>query len=596
MRQFLWGISSLGLAWALAAASSIVILYFHISRREAYAFNLPRSFWIVVVIPLLFVYIIRLPFPDYTFDVLNYHIVNFERSLRGYPHISGDFFPTMVQVNPTPDMVAGIFFHALGYRLGTLVNLFALLWLAATANKFLNRYIESNLLRSVSVLLVISTEMLLYQLNTYLVDLLALPLLLEATYLAWRLHDLRNRSYTLLHIASFLGLSIAFKLTHAAFAIPVVALCLYNVARYRLQLDLRYIVVSALCLIVPVLPFSIFMYWQTGNPVFPFYNGIFASPYLVPANYADPLHGPKNFIETVFWSFWVMIEPARLSEMSGDNAAYTGRITISFVFSVICVGSRSINTEVRALSYVSLLGCMLWSISTGNGRYGLFLEVFGMIALLCFTSSLFTKMREDKQITYAKTNTCIMLVTSLMVVQCVTSYRHALQQSQYLFGKIIQPTLFNDSTGFTVEAKQLFNDHSFMRYLSSVERERFSQVDVWINSYYATSGIEELINPHAPMLAVCDHFTVFDYFTTAASQKRFAEELSQLRGKRMFSLTHTSHLRETLQFITRRGLRIGSITRTEIPYFSDSTRLDMTLIEVLPPAELVAGHTPPEMW
>src|SRR5205814_4140674 len=83
----------------------------------------------------------------------------------------------------------GLFRLALGYRLGTIINLLALVWAAQVAGKILRPFVARARLRAACVLLVVLAEHLLFEVNNYMVDLLALPLLMEATYLALRARD-----------------------------------------------------------------------------------------------------------------------------------------------------------------------------------------------------------------------------------------------------------------------------------------------------------------------------------------------------------------------------------------------------------------------
>src|ERR1043166_1651400 len=119
------------LAWTLAVIVTACLWAVYVSIKEAASEKLSRWFWLVVALPLLLVYSIRFAFPDISFDVLNYHIFNSERALRGPLFLTQDFFPVVVTFNPTPDVLAGLYRHVLGYRVGTAMNLLTLIWTAA---------------------------------------------------------------------------------------------------------------------------------------------------------------------------------------------------------------------------------------------------------------------------------------------------------------------------------------------------------------------------------------------------------------------------------------------------------------------------------
>lgn len=584
IRQYLWGIADQSVSWSLAIILSSVIWGLHARAREEFESASSVRFWLVVALPLLLLFAMRAPFPDMSFDGLNYHLVHAERALRGFPYLPGDFFPTVLQVNPAPNMVGGIFRYALGYRLGTLVNYLALLWVAMIVDRFLRAYIKHNWLRSAAVLVVVSTELILYLLNFYLVDLLALPLLLEATYLALRFSAVKNKNYTLIHIALFLGISTAFKLTNLVMAMPIALLCAYQAMPFWRRLDARYLLLAAVAFLAPFVPFSLYMYWQTGNPVFPFYNKFFKSPYLIPHNFEDPGHGPKTFWETVLWPFWVLVYPERLSEWCGLGAGYTGRITLAYVVSVICIFYKSLGKEIRALGILTLAGTVLWSMTTGNGRYGLYLELVGAILAICLLASLYAAAQSGAQARRSSNVTLLLLLFGgLLTFQSVVAYRHIYRNDQTVYDEKKHPTFSARLHEYALEARNLFRDRSAAAYLSASEKQTLDSVDVWINSYYTTSGVEVMLKSDIPMLSVSDYITHFDFLETDESKKRFAEALAYSEGKRMFTLCNARDMKKGVEFITRTGLTIGKISPFETFYFSQRTQLkDLYLIEVLP--------------
>ncbi|HEX8650016.1 MAG TPA: hypothetical protein VF708_04185 [Pyrinomonadaceae bacterium] len=591
IRQYLWGIADQGVAWALAIILSSVIWGLHARAREEFKSSSSMSFWLVVALPLLLIYAMRAPFPDMSFDVMNYHLVHSERALSGFPFVPGDFFPTVLQVNPAPNMVSGLFRHALGYRLGTLVNYLALLWVALIVDRFLRAYIKHHWLRCAAVLLVVSTELILYLLNFYLVDLLALPLLMEATYLALRFGEVKNKNYTLVHIALFLGISTAFKLTNLVVAVPVTLLCAYQAMPFWKKLDARYLLLAAAAFVAPLVPFSLYMYWQTGNPVFPFYNKIFKSPYSIANNFEDPGHGPKTLWETVLWPFWVLFYPERLSEWSGLSAAYTGRITLAYVVSLLCIFHRSLGKEIRRLGILTFAGVVLWSMTSGNGRYGLYLELLGAILAISLLASLRASAAATAHETAeaqpgrsSNVTLLLLLFGGLLAFQSVVAYRHVYRNDQAVFDEKKHLTFAAKVNEYAQEARNLFRDRSAAVYLSASEKQTLDGVDVWINSYYTTSGVEVMLKSDIPMLSVSDYISHFDFLETEESKQRFADALAYSQGKRMFSLCNAPDAKKAVKYITRTGLTVGKIVPFELFYYSQQTRLKkLLLIEVLPP-------------
>src|SRR5215218_5203551 len=170
IRQYLWPLDSNALAWALSCPVACAAWYFYVVTKPFPSERAGREFWLVVLPPLILFYLLRLPFPDLSWDVLNYRLLHAERSLRGTLFMPGDYFPTPAPYNPAPDTVTGLFRHALGYRLGTVVNLLALVWTARVAGKLLRPFVERPWARAAAVLLVVLAEHLLFQVNEYMVD------------------------------------------------------------------------------------------------------------------------------------------------------------------------------------------------------------------------------------------------------------------------------------------------------------------------------------------------------------------------------------------------------------------------------------------
>src|SRR6266851_4011309 len=279
-RQFLWGLKGQTLAWVLTAVISVLILWMHAIFREDSGKRDSKDgssskLLIVFAAPIVAVFLVRAPFPDYTYDFLNYHLEHMERALRGWPFIPGDFFPSVAQFNPTADIAIGIYKYLVGFRLGHLINLAAVLWTASIVERFLRDYIRNTYLRLLGALVVVSTELILFLQSIYLVDLLALPLLAEATFLVANFKRLGRKHYSLIHIGLFLGISLALKLSNLAFIIPIGALAIYQAYICRSELALPASVAGMMAAIVaPAAPFFVFMFMETGNPVFPFYNRV----------------------------------------------------------------------------------------------------------------------------------------------------------------------------------------------------------------------------------------------------------------------------------------------------------------------------------
>src|SRR5256714_1310509 len=216
------------IAWVLAAVFAGLLLWLYVVTRNEAGERMSLAFGLLVGLPVTFCFLLRVPFPDVSFDVLNYRLFHGIRGLRGLLYRPGDFFPTPAPYNTAPDMAMGITRIIFGYRLGTLINLFSLLWAARIADQLLRAPLPNDWLRAGAVLLIFAVEPIVFDINTYMIDLLAVPLLLDATRLSLAALAPPHRTTQLARITFPLGLSVAFKLINVVTTLPIALFCAWR--------------------------------------------------------------------------------------------------------------------------------------------------------------------------------------------------------------------------------------------------------------------------------------------------------------------------------------------------------------------------------
>jgi hypothetical protein len=586
-RQYCWWLTNNNkTAWATAGVVAALIgwLYFSTKEREAESPGRARlPFWLVVVLPLALVYLLRFVFPDVSFDVLNYRLLHAERALRGYLYLPGEFFPTPAPFNPAPDMVTGLFRHALGYRLGTIVNLLAMIWAARITDKVLRPHLRNAWLRSSGVLLAMLAEHLLFEINNYMIDLLALPLTLEATYLALRHTQFKNKPLNFVAIAGLLGMSVAFKLTNAAVALPIILLCAYqalfsqsSAGRETVRHSRRLVRTTVICagvFMLPLIPFTIYLYQQTGSPVFPVYNGVFKSIYWPVSNVLDPRWGGESLQEKLLWPILMIFKPERISELQ----VYSGRISLGCVAGLIGLVYFRRDARLRVLCLIFFSTALLWSISTGYIRYGLYIEVMAAVVLLAVVARLTDQTRRW---TVAFAVAC--LLGLIMVVQTLVA-SYYVSQSEWAG----RPTFISRPGPYAREAHYLLSDRSLRNFLSNEERGKFDRVEVWIMSSIKTSGLEVMLKRDAPIIGVKNG----EYFRTKEGQDRFAAALQKAAGRRMFTLAFSEDLDAAKMALHGHGLVETRVEAIDIPFYSPNLRLPVFLVEVKNSRENLVGKS-----
>src|SRR3989440_3682180 len=565
--QYFWSLPNKTAGWALTAFVSLGIWYVYVLIKPRDDAALTRWFWAILVPPLIFIFVLRVLVPDTSWDVLNYHLFHSERALRGPLLIPGDFFPTPAPFNPAPDILTGLYRLVLGYRLGTIANLIAVVWLGIIMDRLLRYYVRKAWLRSVCVVLILCTEQIFFQINNYMVDLLTLPLLLEATLLAVRRPERASEDRHVIVVALLLGISITFKLANIAFAIPIALICAFNLFRVWRELEFgRFIKISVISLIAavaPIVPFSIFLYSSTGSPVFPLYNAIFKSPFWRASNIFDPRWGPKGFVETLLWPLLVFFKPERFCEFP----VYSGRLSLGFITALVCIPLAKKDLTIRGLCLVTVLAAFLWSAATGYSRYGIFIELTSGAILVWFIVYLwktFSHLRSPLRWLPSIAVSCLLLAQAAMALEYSAHHEWS-----------TRPTLLTRPETLR-DAKLVLRDRNVTTGLSEEERASIANVDVWVASNVKTTAFMGLLRPDIPVINALQ----WEYISTRTARTAFNALTNASANRRLYSLCFPDDLAHAREALESRGLTISSAQPISVPFFSPSIRIALNLLRI----------------
>jgi hypothetical protein len=573
VRQYLWAVSDARVAWLLASAVAALLWLGSLCLKDEDGARTPWQFWAAVALPLLGVYAMRAAFPDTSYDVLNYRLVSAERALRGWPFIAGDFFPPFYPLNPAPDMILGVSRHLLGYRLGTALNLLALVWAGTVVEKMLREYVPGVWLRSLTVLLTLWTEHALFLVNNYMVDLLALPLLLEATRLALRAAE-RGAGRRLVRIALLVGMSCGLKVLNLAYAIPVALVYLHawlwGGDKSSRREVFRFAPLAAVAFLFPLLPYSLYMIRETGNPVFPLYNAVFRSAYWPQTNLYDGRWGPRSPVETLLWPLRVAFNTERIGELT----VYSGRVSVAVIAAAVCLVVARHDRGLRALALATLAGALLWSATlTGYARYALFVEMLGG-ALIAGLVSLLLSSRPTLRLGRRRARG---VAAALLLASAAQVARASGYVARYEWA--MRPTVFADARGYMAEARFLLRDYDLKKFFAEADARRLTGVGAWVESGPLTSGFESLLAPDAPIL--CAYIP--DYLNVSAGRERFARALRESAGKQLAALCLESDLEACSRTAESRGLEVVERTQVNMLVYSHRTYLKMYLLRLHAP-------------
>jgi hypothetical protein len=643
-RQYLWllggSFAKNVVAWSAAAMFAVLLIWLWSAKRgngwegtestldadwhawrdtgnHAQDHSRRRIHWdwpwlLLVVVPLLVFFFLRAPFPSVDFDNLNYHLVNTQRALRGWPMVDGDFFPGTLLVNPAPDMLFGVARIVLGYRLAPIVNVVAVLWLAHLLNEIFATFIKGKITRYLAVLFAVGADHVLYLLNLYMIDLFSLPLLLGALLMTLRFAGAANKANALMKIALWLGIAVAFKFTNICVVLPILFLLLFELWKLYGTEQFPHAKHLAFAMIIVAVPSALFfgyMYYQTGNPLFPYLNNIFHSDLMTPTAYRDLSHGPENLWQKILWPVVSFIHPEKLSAMA--PVFYTGRINIGFVLACALLVGRSASAALKKISAVFILSSLLWSFASGDVRYILLNEVLGGVlcvyvlahVLRLLKSATMPRERLKVRVALALYGSMLVWFFSMSIwfglthVECFSTDRFCGRVMQpyfmtayakltyKMYDNAFRPYLdTTPSPNYFKEAGFFLRDRNAQDFMSAELLTKFSKVDVWINCYDATSGVMTMAAPNRPMISVAKFLDLFDYMKAEGAQRRVRAAIESQRGKRMYTLVLTERLEQARTDLARAplGLHFGSSEAVNIPVYSPFMRTDMMLVEVLP--------------
>jgi len=143
----------------------------------------------------------------------------------------------------------------------------------------------------------------------------------------WQFHDSGHRPL-LVASALLLASAMAVKLTALVFVLPAGLVLAWQLVQLWRKAEKRWLIVSALVFLAVAPQPYLYAWWKTGNPVFPFFNNIFRSPWFDPVATPDP-----RFSEPLTWRtpFDVTFETHRYWEGQDGSAGFQFLLLVPLV-------------------------------------------------------------------------------------------------------------------------------------------------------------------------------------------------------------------------------------------------------------------------
>ena len=254
---------------------------------------------------------------DANYDLLNYHLYNPFAVVEG--RFAIDHNPASIQtyINPTLDLLLTYPSYAVGMPqfasrlIGAIQGLNFVLILAivlalkgslGTSDRRLHIVFAT-----VAAILGMTGALAISEIGTSFGDLTTAVAVLLGVLLALRSvseHDGSSDSRLVAAAGLLLGIAAGLKLTNAVYLVALGAgLTLLN-GRTWLKTAAAFGLAAAVGLVAAHGWWSWFLWRETGNPVFPFFNNLFHSPLYPDTSFSDTRFFPKNWLQTLAYPFW----------------------------------------------------------------------------------------------------------------------------------------------------------------------------------------------------------------------------------------------------------------------------------------------------
>ncbi len=225
------------------------------------------------------------------------------------------------------------------------------------------------------------------ELGTSLQNWITLPIILYGMIQILKVINHGIRPKPLFLAGLFLGLSFALKMTNVIYLITAFVFLIYYFLK---KLDIRkssiryvsYFIFGGFIGIVPIIPWWIYTYFKVKNPVFPFYNAIFRSPFYGTENFKDSRwvwEFPGSLLNIPSgWSLGSDVAELRTVDVRVSIlfalylVALIVRVLVAFFSSKFIVEEKLVPARSEAINFIHLwifISTFIWILMFGYIRY-----------------------------------------------------------------------------------------------------------------------------------------------------------------------------------------------------------------------------------
>ena len=426
-------------AFAVIGTAFLFVIFRKNIVIERYKMDFMAYFSIILIV---IIGLVRSICPDMAWDVKAargfWQLPGFQDNVNYnvFPAAFTFFFPLGDRINYYPRLI-------FGYRLGTMIQA-ALIILCFLETRLLLRelvgedlfLIQEKLKRKCDrevhyaiifffyneSSLALLANMLIYliaDLGTYMADLGAIPILLYLLRGAIKRNN-DNSAIQFSFYALLCGFVFAIKFTIIILMAPILILYLI---RNRKEIKMGHFFICLVIGCLPSVPYLLYAYTSTGNPVYWTFNSIFKSPYYPYKNFKDVRWGPQGIVDALLWPFRMIFNPEeRVTEVSKWPQIYLLLGLVS-ALGILWRAIRKKITEYRmvGLAIVYLSMYFLWLFSTGYLRYAAICEIIAVVLFVVISSNI---LKSDEKKSHVLVYVSLICLVIQSTFNCATGLNY----------------------------------------------------------------------------------------------------------------------------------------------------------------------------
>lgn len=397
-----------------------------------------------------------------------------------------------------------------GHKVIVLFEVFILVMILLGLLLILHRYVKNKFADILLIGIYFSTPLIVNRASTINPDMLPIVFLVAITLLLTEIDYTQIISKVNI-IALLCGFAVFSKLTSAPYILTLAIVILFYIIKKMISTK-EYVLVFRTCIkglvlfLSTTVPSAMIMYYYTGNPVFPFYNGIFKSPYFTFKNFTDPFD--TNPLNVSFRSLISMVfHTHRNIEMADGGIGYY------LLFLIISLALIFVYKN-KSYIYYTIMVLVSYSIGflfTSNIRYLLPSHIAAMI-LVVITIHHISSLIKISQLRSIAT----LFIAFLLIMPNISYIKNNMCRSDFLIPN-------NDLTinkNFDLLSYVNHEDVRVLAYGDEFKGEFKGEYYNfnWYNTYLNNKLLSGEIDPR-------DYIGSFDYFLYKKDSNNVIEEI-----------------------------------------------------------------------